>query len=248
MTPRFLPCCLSIVLLVSVQACASFDFDMGRETLDGSGRMSEATYALTGITGVQFATIGDLEIQLGDTEELRIEADDNLLRYFEAEQDGNTLRISTNWRDFRLRPSGTVLYTLTVKELEFIGLSSIGYVHAPILSADRFEIRVTSTGDLSVDGIDPKSLDVLISSTGDVSIGEGVVDNLDLRISSTGDYDGESVRSAHVTAKLSSVGSARLWAEESLDATLSSVGSVLYKGNPEVSENQSSTGRVRRIR
>ncbi len=207
MTPRFLPCCLFVVLLVLVQGCASFG--MGRETIHGSGRLSEATYTFTGITGVQFATIGDLEIQLGDTEELRIEVDDNLLQYFEAEQDGNTLRISTNWRDFRLRPSGRVRYTLTVRELEFIGLSSTGDVHAPTLSADRFEIRVTSTGDLSVDGIEAKSLDVRISSTGDVRIGEGVVAEQEIHISRTGDYDGESVRSAKVTVGLSSTGGAR---------------------------------------
>ena len=245
MTPRFLPCGLSIVLLVSVQACASFD--LSPETIDGSGRLSEATYAFTGITGVQFDTIGDLEIQLGDTEELRIEADDNLLHYFEAEQDGNTLRISTNWRDSHPRPSRTVRYTLTVKELEFIGLASTGYVHAPLLTADRFEIRVASTGYVLVDRIEADALDVRIDSTGDVRIDGGVVDSLDLRINSLGNYDGESLRSARATVRLSSIGDARLWAEESLDATLRGAGSVFYRGDPKVSENHNHAGRVRRI-
>ena len=68
-----------------------------------------------------------------------------------------------------------------------------------------------------------------------------------IHISSTGDYDGESVRSAKVTVGLSSTGGARLWAEQSLDATVRSTGSVYYKGNPEVSDSHSSTGRVKRI-
>ncbi len=249
MTPKLLACGLFLVLLISAQGCV--DILMSRETLRGSGTVAEETFSFTGITGVQLATIGELEIELGDTEELRIEADDNLLEYFEAVMEGDTLRIDMvdgTWRRLLLRPSRSVRYTLTVKDLEFIGLSSTGDAHTATLSADRFEIRVTSTGDLSMDGIDANALEVHVSSTGDVRIGEGVAENQNIRISSTGDYDGASVRSAQTTVRLSSTGDARVWAEESLDATLSSTGSVHYRGDPEVFDNHSSTGRVRRIR
>ena len=196
---------------------------------------------------MELSTIGELEIHLGDKEELRIVTDDNLLQYFEAEQDGGTLRIGAS-RGFDLRPSRTVGFTLTVKELEFLGLSSSGNAHAPALAADRFEIRISSSGDVSVDGIDASSLNVRISSSGNVEIGEGVVDRQEIRISSSGDYRGESVRSSQVTIRLSSSGNARLWVEESLDAGLTSSGSVYYKGDPEVSDSHSSFGRVQPIR
>jgi hypothetical protein len=245
MKREYVPFCLSIALSICLQGCISIVTD--REAIRGSGNISEETYAFTGVTGVQLSTLGELDIHLGDKEELRIEADDNLLQYFETGKDGDVLRIGTR-SGVNLRPSEPVRYTLTVREIEFIGLSSTGNAHAPTLAADRFEIRVSSTGDLSVDGIEANALDVRISSTGDVRIGEGVVDSQNLRISSTGDYDGESVRSAQATVRLSSTGSARLWAEESLDATLTSTGSVFYKGDPEVSESHSSTGQVRRIR
>ena len=245
MKRKYVRSCLSIVLVISLQGCIGTVID--RETIRGSGNISEETHTFTGLTGVQLATIGELDIRLGDTEELQISADDNLLEYFEVAKDGDTLRMGTR-SGVNLRPSEPVRYTLTVREIEFIGLSSTGNAHAPTLAADRFEIRVSSTGDLSMDGIEANALDVRISSTGDVRIGEGVVDSQNLRISSTGDYDGKSVRSARATVKLSSTGSARLWAEESLDATLTSTGSVSYGGDPKVSESHSSTGRVRQVR
>ena len=139
-------------------------------------------------------------------------------------------------------------YTLTVKELELIELSSSGNAHARSLLVDRLEIRVTSAGDLRVDELEANVLEVVISSAGHVRIDDGVVDRQNLRISSAGNYHGGSLRSAHATVRLSSVGVARLWAEESLDATLSSVGSVYYRGNPEIVDSHSSTGRVRPIR
>ena len=81
-----------------------------------------------------------------------------------------------------------------------------------------------------------------------MEIGEGVADRQDIRIHSSGDYDGESVRSDHVAVRLNSSGDARIWAEESLDATLTSSGSVAYKGDPEVMDSHSSSGQVKRIR
>ena len=113
---------------------------------------------------------------------------------------------------------------------------------------DRLEIRVTSAGDLRVDELEANVLEVVISSAGHVRIDDGVVDRQNLRISSAGNYHGGSLRSGHATVRLSSVRVARLWAEESLDATLSSVGSVYYRGNPEIFDSHSSTGRVRPIR
>ena len=264
MKREHVPFGVSVVLLVPLSGCMGIVFD--RERIRGSGTISEEIHTFSGLTGVELGTIGELDIRLGDTEELRISADDNLLEYFDATQDGDTLRIRTR-RGVNLRPSEPVRYTLTVREVEFIGLSSSGDATAPALAAEHFEIRIGSSGDLSVDGIEANSLDVTIGSSGDLSmddlrsgsltvritssgnvrIGGGVVDSQDITISSSGDYDGESVRSAQVTARLSSNGTARLWAEESLNATLNSSGSVYYKGDPEVFDNHNSSGRVRRI-
>jgi hypothetical protein len=239
---RFLPVLLG---LAALHGCV--DIILGRETIRGSGTTAEDTYTFTDLTGVQLSTLGELDIHLGDREELRIETDDNLLPYFEAEQVGDILRIRGR-RGVRLRPSEPVRYTLTVRSLERIALSSSGNARAPTLSADRFEVDISSSGDLSMEGIDAGVLQIGISSSGNVTIHDGAVAEQDIRISSSGDYDGESVRSGHATARLSSSGNARLWVEESLEARLSSSGSLYYAGAPEVSDNRSSSGRVERIR
>ena len=236
---------LPVLLAVALHGCV--DIILDQESVYGSGTIAEETYTFTDLAGVHLSTLGELDIRLGDREELRIETDDNLLPYFEAEQVGDVLRIRGR-RGVRLRPSAPVRYTLTVGFLEHIALSSSGNAHAPALSADRFEVDITSSGDLSMERIDADVLDIGISSSGNVTIHDGAVEEQDIRISSSGDYDGESVRSGHATARLSSSGSARLWVEESLDARLSSSGSVYYAGEPQVSDSRSSSGRVRRIR
>ena len=258
------PCLVGVVLLGFSSGCLDI---LGLETVRGSGRISEESHPFTGLTGVQLATRGELEIRLGDAEALQVSADDNLHEYFQIESDGGTLRIGTR-RAFHLRPSRPIRYTLTVREIEFIGLSSSGDASAPALRADRFEIRLDSSGDLSLDGIEADAVDVRLRSSGDLSVDDlragslavrinssgdvridgGEVDSLDVTINSSGDYRGESVRSRRATVALSSSGNARLWAEESLAARLNSSGSVAYRGEPEVTGRTNSSGRVRPIR
>lgn len=174
---------LPVLLAVALHGCV--DIILDQERVHGLGTIAEETYTFTNLTGVQLSTLGELDIRLGDREELRIEADDNLLACFEAEQVGDVVRIRSR-RGSRLRPSEPVRYTLTVKTLERIPLSRSGNAHAPTRSSGRFEVDV--------------------SSSGNVTIHDGAVEEQDIRISSSGDYDGESVRSGHATARLSSSG------------------------------------------
>ena len=277
-----LPAC---VVLAFSSGC--LDIVLGLESVRGSGRVSEERHRFAGLTGVELATRGELEIRLGDDEGLQVSADDNLHEHLALTTDGGTLRIDTR-HGVNLRPSRPIRYTLTANEIEFIELSSSGNARAPTLRADRVEIRLASSGDLSVDGILADAVDISVdssgdlsvdsvqadavdlrmrssgdvemddlrtgsltvgvSSSGDVRIREGDVDNLDIALNSSGDYDGESVRATRARVRLNSAGDARLWAEESLQATLNSSGSVSFRGDPEVRERRTSTGRVRPIR
>jgi hypothetical protein len=277
-----LPAC---IVLAFSSGC--LDIVLGLESVRGSGRVTEERHRFAGLTGVELATRGELEIRLGDNEGLQVSADDNLHEHLALTTNGGTLRIGTR-HGVNLRPSRPIRYTLTASEIEFIELSSSGNARAPTLHADRVEIRLASSGDLSVDGIQADAVDISVdssgdlsvdsvqadavdlrmrssgdvqmddlrtgsltvgvSSSGDVRIREGDVDSLDIALNSSGDYDGESVRATRASVTLNSAGDARLWAEESLQATLNSSGSVSYRGNPEVRERRTSTGRVRPIR
>ena len=280
---RLMP--LACVVLAFSTGC--LDIVLGRESVRGSGRVSEERHRFAGLTGVELATRGELEIRLGDEEGLQVSADDNLHEHLALTTAGGTLRIDTR-PGVNLRPSRPIRYTLTAREIDFIELSSSGNARATVLRTDRLELRlnssgdlsvgsiqagsvdisVNSSGDLSVDGVQADAVDVRmrssgdvemhdlraasltvgISSSGDVRIRDGDVDNLDVALNSSGDYRGESVRSTRATVALNSTGDVRLWAEESLDATLNSSGSVSYRGDPEVRERSTSTGRVRPIR
>ena len=70
-----------LILALSILACQVG----GLMGVRGSGNVAEEDRAVSGFTGVALAGIGELTIEVGERESLRIEAEDNLMPYLEAE-------------------------------------------------------------------------------------------------------------------------------------------------------------------
>jgi hypothetical protein len=238
----------------------------GRRTVLGSGSVLEETREVSGATGVNLATIGDLTIEIGAAESLRIEAQENLMAYIETEVRNGRLTIESQ-DDIELRNTRPINYYLTVTGLDTIVISSVGDIRAPDLEAERFSISISSTGNLKMGDLEADTLTVKISSTGDVTMGMLNANTLDISISSTGNLDiaGGEVRTQNITisssgkyraqdlasdeaeVRLNSSGSATIWVRNHLKADLNSSGDLRYRGNPTVDSSTSSSGDVKQI-
>jgi hypothetical protein len=236
------------------------------KTVRGSGNVVEETRAVSGVSGVELATIGTLTIAVGDTESLRIEAEDNLMEYLETEVRNGRLSIETQ-DNIRLDAKRPVNYYLTVTGLDTIEISSSGDIQAPDLEAERFSINISSSGDLEMGDLEADSLTVRISSSGDVTMGvldantlevdisssgnltiaSGQVKTQNITISSSGNYTAQDLESDEAVVRLSSSGSATIWVQDYLKANLSSSGDLRYRGNPTVDATTTSSGDVIQI-
>jgi hypothetical protein len=249
--------CLGVAIIgLLFSACA-----MNPYAERGSGRMTTEQRNVNGINGVSLATSGDLLIEVGNTESLRIEAEDNLIS-----------RIQTDVRDgiltIQMQSPGSLFFTqparyyLTVKSLNSISISSSGDIWAPNFKSDRFSINVSSSGNLKMGNLSTDALAVNISSSGDVNmgvlnagaidvnisssgnlaIGGGEVKRQNVEISSSGDYSAKNLASDEAVVALSSSGDADIRARDRLSAALSSSGDIHYWGNPSININKSSSG------
>jgi hypothetical protein len=259
---------VGLVLVVSILACdiSVNTGDLAGERIRGSGDIAEEDRDVSGMSRVELAMTGTLHIEVGDNEELRIEAEDNLLDYIETDVRGGELVIETR-QGYDLDPTRSIEYFLTVTELEAIRLSSDGDAEAPELQAERFSINIDSSGSLNIDSLDCPSLDVEISSSGNVSISEltgdtisidinsngdleiagGQVEGQDISISSSGEYRANDLASLVAVVDLSSNGSATIRVSDRLSGTLSSSGFVYYIGDPELDVSTTSSGRAEQI-
>lgn len=250
---------LLILVLFLFQGCFSF------EQVRGSGRVVKDERSVNGFHGIHLATFGKLYVEFGDKEELVIEAEDNLVKYLEAEVIQGILRIGTR-RGVNLRPKKKVYYYLTVKNLDTAKISSSGDINVPELKNDTFYASVSSSGDLTMEGLEAESLQVRISSSGNISLDKLKAERLDLKISSSGDckifagsvdeqsigisssgnFAAKNLNSNQADVSISSSGDARVRVRDHLKARISSSGDIYYYGNPTVDKKETSSGRVRK--
>jgi hypothetical protein len=207
----------------------------------GSGTLASEERQVQGIRAVDLTTEGDLTIELGDQEALRIEAEDNLLPYLETKVQGGTLMIGTRMNT-ELFPTQPIRYTLVVPSLEALSVSSSGNIDAPALAAAQFKIEASSSGDVHLAGLTADRLEVRISSSGNVAIDGGEVGEQTITVSSSGEYTAPDLLSQSADIRVTSSGHATVWVTGRLDANLSSSGNANYYGDPQVNIQTSSSG------
>jgi hypothetical protein len=255
------------ILTLSTLACRMGGIPTGQSTtISGSGDRVEETRTVSGFTEVELATIGTLSIEVGEKEELRIEAEDNLIPYIETGVRSGRLTIETR-EGINLRGTQPVRYYLTVKDLDTVVISSSGDIEAPDLEAERFSVTIRSSGNLNVGGLEADTLTVKISSSGDMRMGMlnadilsveinssgdldiagGEVRQQDITIKSSGHYAAQDLRSSEAEVRLSSNGSATIQVRDHLKTHLSSSGDLRFFGNPKVNARVTSSGDVVRL-
>lgn len=201
------------MLLAGLALCVCFaqacDVDLGsfstQERIAGSGVMSVQAHEVSDIERVALTTIGELTIELGDEESLRIECDDNLQEYITVEMKSGELVIGKD-NNVQLRPKKPIRYFLTAKQLSGIRLSSSGKAKCPSIESDSFTVRISSSGDLVMDGISAKTADIHISSSGDAHIESVKADDIEIHASSSGDAVISSLSAQALLAEISSSG------------------------------------------
>jgi hypothetical protein len=238
-----------IVMLVgllglSSLACEIFSVTIGnRDSIRGSGPVVQETRPVSGINAVEVGNQGNLFIEIGDSESLVIEAEENLIGYLTSDVQNGTLVLKTQ-PGVNIQNREPINYYLTVIALSGLATYSSGDIEAPAIEADRFRIDVSSSGDVSLDALFADQLKVDISSSGSVRISGGEVVSQEIDISSSGSYEAEDIDSQQAVVRISSSGNADIQVQDTLVANLSSSGNVNYVGDPHVTARESSSGRV----
>lgn len=255
-----------VVMVFAVIACDTGRAEWKSQRVDGSGSVVRVGRDVGDFTGVHLSTIGTVHVKMGKTDGLEIEAEENLIEYIETEVEDGTLKISTRKR-FNLKAKEPIKYFVTIKKLDRIALSSSGDAILPQIENESFAIALSSSGDLqvkslavghldvnisssgdaSIEMIGAESIDAALSSSGDLQFGGGEVEDLNLSISSSGDFDGIDLKAERAMVKISSSGYAYVWVTDDLVVTLSSSGSVHYSGDPVLTKQRSSSGKVKRM-
>jgi Putative auto-transporter adhesin, head GIN domain len=235
---------LIISLALVTLACEALqNISTSSNAVNGSGNVTSENRPVNGVHRVSLENQGDLTIEIGDTENLVVEAEANLLPYIETQVIGGELVIRTK-NNIDLQNREPIRYHLTAKQVDALRITSSGNITAPELQAQSFSINISSSGDMNIAALSADRLTVGISSSGNVTINGGEVPELNVRISSSGDFSAENMETQSASIAISSSGDATVRVSGQLNANISSSGNVYYYGNPQLQVSSSSSGQA----
>ena len=192
--------------------------------------------------GIDVSSGIDLYIRMGDTEEVKIVADDDIIEKIITEVEGGVLKIyvkQNNW--FNWSGNEKRKAYVTVKELKKVHASAGSDVKSEnTLKGDDLEVSASSGSDLTLD-VFYKNLKVDTSSGSDANL-SGKVKYLTASSSSGSDLDARNLESVICKVSVSSGSDATVNVSEELEASASSGGDIDYYGNPSVKNIDESSG------
>lgn len=188
--------------------------------------------------GIKVSEGIDVYLKKGEKEALRIEVTGIKTGDVITEVSGDYLKIHMQEGRYRDR---TVKVYVTYVSIDKLSASSASNIFAEgVIKTRQLSLSASSAATIDIQ-IEVEDLEAGASSAADIEV-RGKARNVEIDASSAGEVDAYDLEAEVVEADVSSAGSAKVNATKEIDAQASSGGSVRYRGNPERSNTNSSSG------
>ena len=219
----------------------SSNYNYSENSVKGSGNVVSETRDFDSFHTIHIATAGTVFLTQSDTQNVKVTIDDNLIEYIRFSVANNVLIIDVA-PGYSLR-NMHLSVQIKLPLLKELHTSSAGeFVSQSTLYCDELRIFTSSAGNVSLD-LEANYLFTSLSSAGNVNL-TGTASNHDVFISSAGSLHAFNFITDTTTIHLSSDGMGQVFVKKLLNATLSSLGLLYYKGNPVIHATVSSLGKI----
>lgn len=229
-----------VLLLASVilfSNCNNYKI-VNMNTIKGSGKITEKTFPINDISMLESPSIYNIYIKQGETEELKLETDDNMIDFFKYDIEGKSLTLTHKSGNFS--PTKANIY-ITLKNIQNIINSGSGNIYIEkfslssvltcknagsgnvsttnLLSSDELIIKNAGSGNINLNG-KAKSLDLLNTGSGNINAFELISDFVKLKNTGTGNF--------------------KIYCNKELSIVNTGTGNIKYKGDAIIKEITSS--------
>jgi hypothetical protein len=246
-----------ILFSVGITSCLQFPF-----SINGTGPIVTQTFDLDPFDEIASETVIDIEVVQGNSQQVTAEGNENMMNFIKLKVVNHKLYVDLregSYNHFELKVYVTIP---SVKEVE---LESTGNVYLEeFTNLESLDLYCRSTGNIDADGIfdienklkveshstgnisintNCEEIEVEATSTGNVTI-KGSCNNQTVELNGTGNYNAFDLYSEECTVVNKGIGDARVYVSDILHATIKSIGSIYYKGDPKVYVQDSSIGNL----
>lgn len=200
------------------------------KTLEGNGKLVTRTVDVKSFDVLKASGVYELKLAQGNTESVKIEADENLQALFHVRNDGSKLIIEMDkLKNTKLNSKNKMKVYVTFKKLKEMELSTVGNVSSEKrLAFDDLELHNKGVGNVDLD-LTANEINVENKNVGNVEL-KGKAQNAVFTNKGVGNFKAGNFVVQTVEIDNSGIGSAEVNAEKQLKVNDNMMGKVKNKG------------------
>ena len=211
-----------ILILSLIFSSCTITKNIGNAQVKGNGNLSSEMRELSKFKAIEIAIGYDkIIVNCGEEPSLHISGDENILPLITTRISKGILRIESDSTFETKADSEIIINIKSIKDFTFDG---VGKTVIHNLNEDKFNCNINGVGSCDLNG-KVKSFNISVNGVGSVNARQLIADD--------------------VVASLNGVGSVKLYAKNSLNASVNGIGGLTYFGNPtELILNDSGIGGI----
>lgn len=199
-------------------------------------------------TKISLKISGKVYLEQGNTQKVRIVAEDETLEEIITEVKDRTLSIRfPNTNMFRNWNPGKIEIYITIPGIDALTVSGSGDIFSKAINSRIIDLAVSGSGNIDIDNLSSEQVSTAISGSGNISVsGPGVAGELKARISGSGNINASEFEAEKVDVQTSGSGNCSVMSNGEIKARISGSGNVNYSGNPAIDSSVSGSGKVKK--
>lgn len=225
---------LFICALISLSLSACLD-DWG---IKGEGPVVTEERSLAPFSGVQNSLSAEVHISQGPQEDIRIEAQENILANMITRVKNGRLEIVF---DENVRRHDGIKIWITIPEIKEIAVSGSGELYSDgVIEGEAIEVNISGSGDVDL-LTEVQSIEANVSGSGEVKLA-GSAEEATFSVAGSGEIRALEMPLKQAKVYVSGSGDCHLEVLERLGVSISGSGNVRYRGRPLVNSSISGSG------
>lgn len=226
------------MLLLSFTACRNF------KQIRGSGNIISENRQTGNFKAISVGGSFEVELKNGPVTEVKVEADDNIIKYVDIHVSGNNLKIETKGIN-NLNQAHLKVY-ITSPEINQIKSSGAATVNIKNVLKNEDKIDLDASGAANINGeVDAPQINTEASGAANIEI-TGRTKTYKVNATGSGTVKSSGLMSETTNAHASGAGTVYVYSSVSLDADASGAGTVHYKGGGSLSQKVSGAGSIKK--
>ncbi len=204
----------------------------GWKTVRGNGNITSSSRSEGSFTSVKSAGPFDVYFKQADENTVKIEADENLLKFIITEVENGVLKIKTR-NGININPTADIKVYVTAPSYKELSIAGSGNIvsEGKIVLTNGIVLRIAGSGDIRMSEADAPKIEVHIAGSGK-AMAAGTTRDAEIHIAGSGDVEFRDLKAENAEVHIAGSGNVWVFASMKLDVHVAGGGDIHYFGNP----------------